>query len=333
MRKIITALTLTNPVGASRNRTKETCCAKLSVTVSELAVRFKLALCAGSIVRAEHEIDEALLAGVPSPAIHALIIEPAMVRIGELWQSGAISVADEHLATTISDRVLIRLDDALTTAAPGSRERVVLAAPQGQHHVLGMRMVADVLEGAGYDVLFLGADVPLEALCGFVIEHRPAVTGLGFAVETGVSDCKQAIRAVHEASPAPRIMLGGAAVPVGLRHVGYPFVHSSLEALSTVQALLDAAPQALPRAARSSKLDIRHSPFRRRGEVSAPALTARELQVLQLSATGQVRLQIADELTISEGTVKTHFEHIYTKLGVHDRASAVGYGLRQGLIQ
>ena len=62
--------------------------------------------------------------------------------------------------------------------------------------------------------------------------------------------------------------------------------------------------------------EIGHFLARRRGELSAPALTARELQVLQLSATGFARRQIADELALSEATVKTHFEHIYTKLGV-----------------
>jgi PAS domain S-box-containing protein len=70
----------------------------------------------------------------------------------------------------------------------------------------------------------------------------------------------------------------------------------------------------------------------RRGELRAPALTRRELQVLQLSATGHARRQIAEQIDISEATVKTHFEHIYRKLGVPDRASAVGAALRQGLI-
>ena len=57
--------------------------------------------------------------------------------------------------------------------------------------------------------------------------------------------------------------------------------------------------------------EIGHFLARRRGGLSAPALTARELEVLQLSATGFARRQIADEIDLSEATVKTHFEHIY----------------------
>ena len=71
---------------------------------------------------------------------------------------------------------------------------------------------------------------------------------------------------------------------------------------------------------------------RRRGELTAPPLSARELQVLQLSASGFARRQIAEELELSEATVKTHFEHIFKKLRVRDRASAVAAALRQGLI-
>jgi MerR family transcriptional regulator, light-induced transcriptional regulator len=301
-----------------------------SVTSSELAVRFTQALCVGSAVLAEQAIDEALAAGISPTVIHALIIEPAMVCIGKAWRSQTKSVADEHLATTIAYGVLIRLTRELFTTAARSQERVVLAAPQGQRHALGLRMIADVLEGAGYDVLFLGADVPLEALSRFVSKHRPAVTGLGFGFTTGVDDIWQTIHAVHRASPAPRIMLGGAGVPAGLRDVGYPFVRSSLEVVSTVRALLDAAPH--PRLSPTSTPTLSS-----RGQASSEratlALTVRELQILQLSATGRPRRQIADELTLSEGTVKTHFEHIYKKLGVHDRASAVGHALREGLIQ
>ncbi len=122
---------------------------------------------------------------------------------------------------------------------------MLLAAVEGQRHILGLRMVADVLEGAGFDVLFLGADVPLDGLRGFVAEHQPAVIGLGCGIATDVRHLVQAIQAIHEVSPAPRIMLGGRAVPPGLRDAGYPFVPSSLEVLDTVQRLLDGPPQTL----------------------------------------------------------------------------------------
>jgi DNA-binding CsgD family transcriptional regulator len=62
------------------------------------------------------------------------------------------------------------------------------------------------------------------------------------------------------------------------------------------------------------------------------ALTPRELDVLQLAAQGLSGPQIAEALVVSATTVKTHFENMYVKFGVGDRAAAVATGMRLGLI-
>jgi ATP/maltotriose-dependent transcriptional regulator MalT len=68
-------------------------------------------------------------------------------------------------------------------------------------------------------------------------------------------------------------------------------------------------------------------------EVEDSPLTAREREVLQLAAEGRSTREIAQDLFVSPGTVKTHFHHIYEKLGVGCRASAVAKCLRSGLIE
>jgi two-component system nitrate/nitrite response regulator NarL len=70
----------------------------------------------------------------------------------------------------------------------------------------------------------------------------------------------------------------------------------------------------------------------RRGEIGFRPLSARELEVLQLAAHGLSGPMIAEQLVIAPATVKTHFEHIYEKLGVTDRTAAVAEAMRQGLI-
>jgi DNA-binding NarL/FixJ family response regulator len=62
-------------------------------------------------------------------------------------------------------------------------------------------------------------------------------------------------------------------------------------------------------------------------------LTARELEVLQLAAHGLSARQVAERLTVSPATVRSHLENIYPKLGVTDKTSAVATALRQGLIR
>ena len=65
----------------------------------------------------------------------------------------------------------------------------------------------------------------------------------------------------------------------------------------------------------------------------AGGLSPRERQVLQLAADGLSAAEIAEQLVISPGTIKTHFQHIYSKLDVRDRAGAVATGLRRGVIE
>lgn len=63
------------------------------------------------------------------------------------------------------------------------------------------------------------------------------------------------------------------------------------------------------------------------------ALTEREIQVLQQIAGGNRNRDIAENLSITEETVKVHIKHIMGKLGATDRTQAVAIGLRRGIIQ
>ena len=65
---------------------------------------------------------------------------------------------------------------------------------------------------------------------------------------------------------------------------------------------------------------------------SAPLLTDREVEVLRLVARGSANREIADELVISENTVKNHVRNILEKLHLHSRVEAAVYAHRQHLL-
>ncbi len=216
--------------------------------IGVLAGRFEQVLRAGDGAAAELLIGEALDAGVTPEVVQSFVITPAMVRIGEMWELGEVGVADEHLATSISQHALIRLFESMATGRRRLRsaDSVLLAAVEGQHHVLGLRMIADVLESYGHRVLYLGADVPVSSLRDFALEHQPAVAGLGFGIESDISCLADSIWALHEVSPDTRIMLGGRSVPAEFRSV-YRYVADSLTVHPAVVDLLAQPPQPLPR--------------------------------------------------------------------------------------
>jgi PAS domain S-box-containing protein len=84
-------------------------------------------------------------------------------------------------------------------------------------------------------------------------------------------------------------------------------------------------------AARRCPTEVTHTVDGNGDPVKCP-LTPRELEVLQLGADGSSTREIAEVLFVSPGTVKTHFQHVYKKLGSRDRAAAVAEALRRGLI-
>ena len=211
------------------------------------AQRFVEALRTGDAKGAEDVAEDAIAAGAETAAVHARVIAPAMQAIGTLWEHDAIGVADEHLATAISHNVLARLFPRLLTASPGTRERVLLAAAHGEHHVLGLRMVADILEGAGYDVVYLGADVPLDALLDACRRYRPAVVGLTASMALNVPTLLHELAEISRLDDPPLLVAGGRALGpatgVGLR---VPVIAHADEAVRTIEALIATGPQGPP---------------------------------------------------------------------------------------
>jgi DNA-binding NarL/FixJ family response regulator len=78
--------------------------------------------------------------------------------------------------------------------------------------------------------------------------------------------------------------------------------------------------------------ELGHFLARRRADLGAQLLTAREVEVLQHAAAGRTARMTAERLTVSAATVRTHLENIYPKLEVSDKASAVATALRLGII-
>ncbi len=219
---------------------------------SVVARRFGDALRTADGRHAQATARQALAGGLSVAGVHARVITPAMHWIGRLWEQQAITIADEHLASAISHRVLASLYTALDGDAPARNATVVLAAPAGQHHGLGLQMAADVLEDAGYRVIHLGIDVPTDALAATVAEHEPAVAGLSLTMPLGTRKLEEAMAAIADVRPDTHILLGGQGVPRRLIDDGIPYVPSVESLVREVQRLTegDVRPAtACPRAA------------------------------------------------------------------------------------
>src|SRR5918997_1036741 len=106
-------------------------------TVKErLGRTYAEAILSGDEVAAEIAIREAMEASLTTAEIDDEIIAPALWFVGELWERGEITVADEHLATEISMRVLALHREAQRVARARAGHLVMLATPAGELHVV-----------------------------------------------------------------------------------------------------------------------------------------------------------------------------------------------------
>ena len=87
-----------------------------------------------------------------------------------------------------------------------------------------------------------------------------------------------------------------------------------------------------PQVTRAVLDELHRHPARLELQAKLEALTPREREVLELLARGLSNAEIAAELVVGEGTVKTHVAHVLAKLGVRDRVQAVVYAFEAGVV-
>jgi methanogenic corrinoid protein MtbC1 len=168
------------------------------------------ALKAGDRRRALSVVDDARAAGVELRALYLEVFQPALREVGRLWQENEMTVAQEHLATAITEIAMAKLQGEFAMTPRGDLT-VLAACADSELHAVGLRMVCDLLELRGWDATYLGASVPSEGLGAMVRERRPAVIALSASTSPYVPRVRAMIRAVREASsvPAPFILVGG----------------------------------------------------------------------------------------------------------------------------
>lgn len=171
------------------------------------------ALLAGDRKRCLAVLRERLAGGAGLLDVELRLVQPALYQVGRDWQANRISVAQEHLATATAYAVLAQLAIEVDPAAPVER-RALLACVPGNNHALGLRMVADAFELGGWEVHYLGADVPIRALCDEVDRWRPHLVGLSVSMPYHLATARETIAALRAGSgaPGPAVLIGGFAI-------------------------------------------------------------------------------------------------------------------------
>ena len=173
-----------------------------------------------------HELVQELLAAavVPDPAritraldltftLHgperaiADVVTPTLRRVGELWQSGELEVAEEHHLTA---QVLGKLRGLLNGTVSGPRGTAVLCCVPGERHEVGLFSLAVLLAADGWRVVYLGPDTPLASAAQLTEDVRANALCVAATMPEYADAAQAELRAIEVAHPDLVVLRGGA---------------------------------------------------------------------------------------------------------------------------
>jgi MerR family transcriptional regulator, light-induced transcriptional regulator len=135
-----------------------------------LSVRYLDAMIRNNIPEAWQILTLSTKTGIPNTSLYDDILAPALSEAGIMWQKGELNIAQEHFISLETERFisLLRQNPSIRQAGP----LIASLAPGEENHQLGIRMVNNALEEAGFNVMFLGSQLPYDNL-QFILDHHP----------------------------------------------------------------------------------------------------------------------------------------------------------------
>jgi methanogenic corrinoid protein MtbC1 len=168
------------------------------------ADRLYAALAAGDEGQARRDFSR-LAAGVPLAVLCDQVIAPALRRVGSAWAAGDLSIAAEHQASAICERLI-----AAGVHQPQGRPRgiAVTTTPPGERHALPAMMAAACLREDRWHVHDLAADLPVAEVIGFAAEAGAGLVVLSSATTGAVRLAGHEAREIRELLPQVRVLVG-----------------------------------------------------------------------------------------------------------------------------
>ena len=176
--------------------------------------QLKDAVLNGEYTKAGPLTEEALKGGVGAASVLNDGLIAAMDKVGELFKAGEIYVPEVLLAAKAMHAGMDVLKPELVKSGVESRGRVVVGTVRGDLHDIGKNLVAMMLEGAGFEIIDLGNDVPAVEFVDAAEKNDAQVIGMSALLTTTMHVMKETVDLLKEKNLDSKVktMIGGAPV-------------------------------------------------------------------------------------------------------------------------
>src|SRR5580698_7053297 len=175
--------------------------------------------------------------------IYFHVFERCQYEIGRLWQSNAVSIAQEHYCTASTQLIMSQLYSHIFRPDRTSRGTIVGACVSGELHEIGARMLCDLLEMEGWNTIYLGANVPTAGIAAVLSDNQSDILAVSASMTFHIPAVREVIREVRMARPKTRILVGGYAFKIApnlWRDVGADYcTKDATDAISLIDGLDD----------------------------------------------------------------------------------------------
>jgi corrinoid protein of di/trimethylamine methyltransferase len=170
------------------------------------------AITEGEEEEAVKRVQEALKSGLPPVEIMQRGIVAGISKAGELWKANEFFLPDVIMAADAFKAAMAILKPRLKEGEGAKKgKKIVMGVVQGDVHDLGKSLVIAMLTSAGFEVIDLGIDVPLQKFIDAAREHQPHILGLGAYMSTTMLEMKGIIAELEKQGLRRKlkVMVGG----------------------------------------------------------------------------------------------------------------------------
>lgn len=182
--------------------------------MEKLLATIHQAVLEGDAPGVKENVQAAVDAGMDAGNILNDCLIPAMNEVGRLFEEGEYYIPEMLISAKAMKAGLAILQPLLMKSNVQAKGRIIIGTVQGDLHDIGKNLVAIMLEGAGFEVIDLGADVSPDKFVEAVREKQPDIIAMSALLTTTMPRMKDTIEVLNQSGVRQKvkIMIGGAPV-------------------------------------------------------------------------------------------------------------------------
>jgi len=203
----------------------------------QIQIKFLEALLNNKYFEAAARVKESMTVNTEILELYEHVFEPTLKAVGDLWELGKLSIAEEHIISDLIDRLLMSLSESkYATQHQPKPFSVAFMLPGAEMHQFPLKITAELFKDEGWSIFYIGKSIPFFSLKNFFQNSKIHVLVLSITLKEHLNSCESLIKMIKElpSEHRPLILVGGHAIDNekhALHFLGADRYYSSLQSL------------------------------------------------------------------------------------------------------